>query len=230
MAVQVAKKLIQIAKGTERVASDGSKYRYLGKQWGKIGKSGKAGQMARKAIGAELSNAVQRPKKRVSKSKQAKKSVAWFKKKVGDSARGFKKKAVLKPGRMYTFGYDAKLKAILPYWDKFPLIIVLDVYKDGFLGLNFHYLSPIDRQKFFTKIMKFSTQKGEPEDFTDKARFNISWDAVKNVKHADKMIHKYLYGHVRTSLLEAPPNEWENVIFLPYQKFVGASAKSVWSK
>ena len=229
MAVQVAKKLIQIAKGTEKVASDGRKYRYLGKQWGRIAKSGKTGQMARKAIGAELSASVQKPK-RISKSKQAKKSVAWFKKKVGDSARGFKKKAVLKPGRMYTFGYDAKLKAILPYWDKFPLIVVLDVYKDGFLGLNFHYLSPIDRMKFFTKIMKFSTQKGEPEDFTDKARFNISWDAVKNVKHADKMIHKYLYGHVRTSLLEAPPNEWENVIFLPYQRFVGASAKSVWSK
>tara|TARA_B100000959_G_C14948145_1_gene610704 strand:- start:1482 stop:1982 length:501 start_codon:yes stop_codon:yes gene_type:complete len=166
----------------------------------------------------------------MSKAKESKKSVAWFKKKVGDSARGFKKKAILKPGRMYTFGYDAKLKAILPYWDKFPLIIVLDVYKDGFLGLNFHYLSPIDRQKFFTKIMKFSTQKGEPEDFTDKARFNVSWDAVRNIKHADKMIHKYLYGHVRTSLLEAPPNEWENVIFLPYQRFVGASAKSVWSK
>jgi len=230
MAVQVAKKLIQIAKGTEKVASDGRKYRYLGKQWGRIAKSGKTGQMAKKAIGAELSASAQSPKKRMSKAKQAKKSVAWFKTKVGESAKGFKKKAVLKPGKMYTFGYDAKLKAILPYWDKFPLIIVLDVYKDGFLGLNFHYLSPIDRQKFFTKVMKFSNQKGDPMNFTDKARFNISWDAVRNVKHADKMIHKYLYGHVRTSLLEAPPNEWENVIFLPYQKFVGASAKSVWSK
>ena len=228
MAVKVAKKLIQIAKGTEKVASDGIKYRYLGKQWGKVTKSGKTGQMARKAIGAELDASAQGGK--MSKAKQAKKSAAWFKTKVGESAKGFKKKAVLKPGKMYTFGYDAKLKAILPYWDKFPLIVVLDTYKDGFLGLNFHYLSPIDRQKFFTQILKFSNQTGDPMDFTDKARFNISWDAVKNIKHADKMIHKYLYGHVRTSLLEAPPNEWENVIFLPYQKFVGASAKSVWSK
>ena len=228
MAVKVAKKLIQIAKGTEKVASDGIKYRYLGKQWGKVTKSGKTGQMARKAIGAELNASAQGAK--MSKAKQAKKSAAWFKTKVGESAKGFKKKAVLKPGKMYTFGYDAKLKAILPYWDKFPLIVVLDTYSDGFLGLNFHYLSPIDRQMFFTKILKFSNQKGDPMDFTDKAIFNISWDAVKNIKHADKMIHKYLYGHVRTSLLEAPPNEWENVIFLPYQKFVGASAKSVWSK
>ena len=227
MAVKVAKKLIQIAKGTEKVASDGIKYRYLGKQWGKVTKSGRTGQMARKAIDAELTASAQGAT--MSKAKQAKKSVAWFKKKVGESAKGFKP-AVLAPGKMYTFGYDAKLKAILPYWDKFPLIVVLDTYSDGFLGLNFHYLSPIDRQKFFTKILKFSNQKGDPMDFTDKARFNISWDAVQNIKHADKMIHKYLYGHVRTSLLEAPPNEWENVIFLPYQRFVGASAKSVWGK
>ncbi|MDP7367169.1 MAG: hypothetical protein QGH83_07900, partial [Candidatus Pacebacteria bacterium] len=173
MAVKVAKKLIQIAKGTEKVASDGIKYRYLGKQWGKVTKSGRTGQMARKAIDAELTASAQGAT--MSKAKQAKKSVAWFKKKVGESAKGFKKKAVLKPGKMYTFGYDAKLKAILPYWDKFPLIVVLDTYKDGFLGLNFHYLSPIDRQKFFTKILKFSNQKGDPMDFTDKARFNISW-------------------------------------------------------
>ena len=227
--VAIAKKLISIARGTTKTASDGRQYRWLGSQWGRVAKSGKTSQMARKAIGTELTASTLAPKK-VSKSKKAKKSVAWFKKKVGESAKGFTKKSVLKPGKMYTFGYDAKLKAILPYWDKFPLIIVLDVYKDGFLGLNFHYLSPIDRQKFFTKIIKFANQKGEPEDMTDKAKFLISWDAVRNIKHADKMIHKYLYGHVRTSLLEAPPNEWENVIFLPYQRFVGASAKSVWGK
>jgi hypothetical protein len=230
MAVKVAKKLIQIAKGTEKVASDGIKYRYLGKQWGKVTKSGRTGQMARKAIDAELTASAQGAT--MSKAKQAKKSVAWFKKKVGESAKGFKP-AVLKPGKMFTFGYDAKLKAILPYWDKFPLIVVLDTYSDGFLGLNFHYLSPIDRQKFFTKILNFSNQKGDPMDFTDKARFNISWDAVRNIKHVDKMIHKYLYGHVKTSLLEAPPNEWENVIFLPYQKFVLTkphSLRSVWGK
>tara|TARA_B100001245_G_scaffold236484_1_gene227671 strand:- start:666 stop:1355 length:690 start_codon:yes stop_codon:yes gene_type:complete len=227
-ALKIAKKLVSIAKGTTKTASDGNQYRWLGAQWAKVGKSGKAGQMARRGIAAELTSS--ESGKRVSKSKQAKKSVAWFKKKVGDSAKGFKKKTALAPGKMYTFGYDAKLKAILPYWDKFPLIIVLDVYKDGFLGLNFHYVSPIDRAKFFAKIMKFATQKGEPEDMTDKARFNVSWDAVKNIKGADKMIHKYLYGHVRTSLLEAPPNEWENVIFLPYQRFVGASAKAVWKK
>jgi hypothetical protein len=229
MAIKIAKKLISVAKGTERVGSDGIKYRWMGGQWLKIAKSGKSSQVARRAIGAELTSSAM-SSKRGSKAKQAKKSVAWFKRKVGESAKGFKKKAKLEPGKIFTFGYDAKYKEVLPYWDKFPLIIVLDVYRDGFMGLNFHYVSPVDRMVFFKKMMKFSTQHGEVETMTAAAKFNVSWDAVRNVRHADKMIHKYLYGHVKTSLLEAPPNEWENVIFLPYQKFVGASAKSVWSK
>ncbi len=220
---------VNIKTGTERTASDGRKYRWIGSQWGRVTSRGKVDLMARRSIGAELTKAQLSPKS-VSKRSKAKKSVAWFKQKVGESAKGFKKKSKLAPGKMYTFGYDAKLKAILPYWDKFPLIIVLDANKDGFMGLNFHYLSPIDRMKFLNKIMKFATQKGEVEDMTAKARFNISWDAVKQIPNADKMIHKYLYGHVRTSLLEAPPNEWENAIFLPYQRFVGSTAKSVWSK
>ena len=225
---KVSKKLTSVDIGTERVASDGRKYRWLGGQWGRVEKSGKTSKMARKAIGAELTANVRRgvPSKKMT----AKKSVAWFKRKVGESARGFKKKGKLMPGKMYTFGYDAKFKEVLPYWDRFPLIIVLDVYKGGFMGINFHYVSPIDRMIFFKKIMKFATQHGEVEDMTAAARFNISWDAIRNIKGAERMIHKYLYGYVRTSLLEAPPNEWENVIFLPYQKFVGASAKSVWGK
>jgi hypothetical protein len=157
-------------------------------------------------------------------------SASWFKKKVGEMARGFRAKTKLTPGKMYTFGYDAKHKKTLPYWDRFPLIIVLGVAPAGFIGLNFHYLAPVDREKFLGKILKFATEKGDPEMFSEKAFFNISWDAVKNIKGSEKMIHKYLYGQVKTSLLEARPGEWEQVIYMPYQKFVGQSAKTVWSK
>lgn len=226
---KVSKKLTSVNIGTERVASDGRKYRWLGGQWGRIARSGKTSQMARRAIGDELTASVL-SSRGLSKAKRSKKSIAWFKQKVGESAQGFKKRATLKPGKMITFGYDAKLKAILPYWDKFPLIIILDVYKDGFMGLNFHYLHPIERNKFLTKVMKFVTESGEPEDMTDKARFNMTWDVIRNIRGADKMIHKYLYGHVRTSVLEAPPNEWENAIFLPYHRFVSNSGKSPTAK
>jgi hypothetical protein len=160
--------------------------------------------------------------KKLSKAMLAKSSAAWFKGKVGKASRGFKK-GKLEPGKMFTFGYDAKHKKTLPYWDRFPLIIVLDVVPQGFLGLNFHYLHPKERELFLKKLSKFETGAGKSKTF------NVTWNAVKRIKGADKMIHKYLYTQVRTTLLESPPNEWENVIHLPYQKFVGESASTVWS-
>ncbi len=166
--------------------------------------------------------------KKISKAMKAKSSAAWFKSKVGKASRGFKK-AKLEPGKMYTFGYDAKHKETLPYWDRFPLIIVLDIAPQGFLGLNFHYLSPKEREIFLNKIMKFANQKGQPEKMNSKAKFNVTWNAIKRIPGAEKMIHRYLYSQVKTTLLESPPKEWGNVIHLPYQKFVGESASTVWS-
>ena len=43
-------------------------------------------------------------------------------------------------GRLNMFIYDPKLKKKLPYYDTFPLVLPLEKYNDGFLGLNFHYL------------------------------------------------------------------------------------------
>ena len=39
-------------------------------------------------------------------------------------------------GRMYFYYYDPKTKDSLPYYDKFPLVIPIERYPDGFLGLN----------------------------------------------------------------------------------------------
>ena len=39
--------------------------------------------------------------------------------------------------RLNMFFYDPKLKKKLPYYDTFPLVLPLENYSDGFLGLNF---------------------------------------------------------------------------------------------
>ena len=43
-------------------------------------------------------------------------------------------------GRLNMFFYDPKLKKKLPYYDRFPLVLPLENYNDGFLGINLHYL------------------------------------------------------------------------------------------
>ena len=45
-------------------------------------------------------------------------------------------------GQLYLFQYDAKWKDILPYWDMWPLIFPFDYAKNGFYGINLHYLPP----------------------------------------------------------------------------------------
>ena len=62
----------------------------------------------------------------------------------------------VKPGNLYMFFYDPKTKEDLPYWDKFPMVLVLENYSDGFLGLNLHYLPPKFRVAFLTKLMKLN--------------------------------------------------------------------------
>ena len=48
-------------------------------------------------------------------------------------------------GRMSMFYYDPKTKSKMPFYDIFPLVLPVDVFKGGFVGLNFHnpYYSPL---------------------------------------------------------------------------------------
>ena len=48
-------------------------------------------------------------------------------------------------GKMFFLFYNPKNKLTLPYYDKFPIVMPIHTYNDGFLGLNFHYLSPSQR-------------------------------------------------------------------------------------
>jgi hypothetical protein len=52
-------------------------------------------------------------------------------------------------GRMFMFLYDPKWKNTLPYYDRFPLILMVGPAEGGFYGLNLHYLSPRNRAVFF---------------------------------------------------------------------------------
>src|SRR4051812_41636100 len=44
------------------------------------------------------------------------------------------------PGEMIFFMYDAKWKDKLPFFDRFPLIFPVEMYPNGFAGMNLHYL------------------------------------------------------------------------------------------
>ena len=149
------------------------------------------------------------------------KSYDWYKKQVqsmttpGARALINKGKATLRPkyGVMNLFGYDPKLKATLPLYDKFPLIFPLEPAKGGFYGINFHYLKPGERVAFLRQLSRFASDK----NFDRKTRYQIGNLSGRYFK---RTIKHYLFSQVRTSFLNVMPDEMAIAIFLPVARFM----------
>jgi len=139
----------------------------------------------------------------------------------------FRQMSQFRLGMMYCFYYDPKTKADLPYWDRFPMVLVLERYNDGFLGLNLHYLPVKFRVAFLTKLMRFAQLTPD----NDIKRMRISYDildASKKYAEFRPCLKRYLHSHIRSKMLMIQPNEWDVATMLPIQQFRGAKPQEVW--
>ena len=131
-------------------------------------------------------------------------------------------------GRMYFYYYDPKLKDELPYYDRFPLVIPIERYQDGFLGLNLHYISPRQRIELLDALSDFATNS----KYDETTRLRLSWAKLKTVGKAFKAkpcVKRYLFKHVDSRFLEITADEWDIAALLPFQNFQGATANKVYN-
>ena len=82
---------------------------------------------------------------------KVKEAMDWYRGKIKET-QVFQKKSFPEIGNMYIFTYDAKHKDKLPIWDSYPLVFPIQFYKDGFLGINLHYLPPQQRAGLLNEI------------------------------------------------------------------------------
>jgi len=132
-------------------------------------------------------------------------------------------------GRMYFFVYNPKHKATLPYYDMFPLVLPVERYSDGFLGINFHYLSPKDRAVLLDEIKVFVNDKSLSEN----ARIMLTYDMLRGFtrfKRAKPCLKRYLTTYMKTQFIPVLPDEWGPSIFLPVEMFKKKSKKAVWAE
>jgi hypothetical protein len=132
-------------------------------------------------------------------------------------------------GKMYFYFYDPKTKDSLPYYDRFPLVIPIERYPDGFLGLNLHYLHPKRRIILLDKLSTILNNR----DYDETTRFRISYDFLKRaskIYEATPCIKRYLSSHVQSRFLEITADEWDIAVMLPVESFAKASASKVWSE
>jgi hypothetical protein len=131
-------------------------------------------------------------------------------------------------GKMYFYFYDPKTKDSLPYYDRFPLVIPIEQYADGFLGLNLHYIHPKQRMVLLDKLS--DTTNNNKYDETTKLKINYGYlKAASNIFEAQACIKRYLFSHVQSRFLEIESNEWDIAALLPMESFVGASTSKVYA-
>jgi hypothetical protein len=131
-------------------------------------------------------------------------------------------------GKMYFYFYDPKTKDTLPYYDRFPLVIPIESYKDGFLGLNLHYIHPKQRLMLLDKLSETATN----DKFDSKTKLRVSYSYLAGASRAFEAtpcIKRYLYSHIQSRFLEISADEWDIAAMLPVETFVGATTSKVYA-
>lgn len=167
---------------------------------------------------------------------RSKESMAWFRnkaQKLRPSRRDLLRDESLilknrpRVGDMFMYFYDPKHKETLPYYDRFPLTILVDRAPKGFYGLNLHYL-PLDvRAKFLDALLDNLTNKR----YDESTRFRLSYEMLKGASKLRAFrpcFKRYLSAHVRSRFAKVEAPEWEIATFLPTADFEKASKTEIY--
>ena len=163
------------------------------------------------------------------------KSANWYRNAVGSIANTVTARKLYNQGkinqrpsggRLNLFFYDPKFKEKLPYYDTFPLVLPLEAIRGGFLGINFHYLSPMVRFNLLNQLQRFATNN----KFDSTTRLEVSYGKVGGFSRVKPTIKKYLYSHVRSGFMRVDLQDAPTAVYLPVQQFKKRSASYVYGQ
>ena len=161
-------------------------------------------------------------------------SVAWFRSKIKefgqpksmDLIRDGKRTSVPTFGLLNMFVYDPKLKDKLPYYDTFPLVLPIEDYNNGFLGINLHYLSIPMRIRLLDRLTNFTNNS----QFDETTVIQADYSKLKNVNLIKPCLKRYLAGNVKSKFRKVGADEFIVATLLPVQRFKKQSDKHVFAK
>jgi len=160
----------------------------------------------------------------VDKAGGVRKSANWYRNAIGTIANRVTRPGLMRSGkllqapsvgRLNMFFYDPKYKQVLPYYDRFPLVLPLERISGGFSGINFHYLPPVARFRLLEQLQRYATSS----KISSRTTFDVSYDRVKRIPLVKNTIKKYLFAHVRSNFLKIDFDESALAIYLPVQQF-----------
>jgi hypothetical protein len=105
------------------------------------------------------------------------------------------------------------------------LVLPIERYSDGFLGINLHYLPIPLRIRLLDELMDYSTDT----NFDSKTKINTNYQKLKRVKLIKPTLKRYLAGKVKSRFRKIDGDEFTVATLLPVQRFTKTSAAKVWN-
>ena len=163
-------------------------------------------------------------------------SIRWYRQKVQELLpkpqvrrmirEGYKvQKVTVRPnfGMMNLFYYRPKGAEKLPYYDVFPLVIPMGRrLNDGFVGLNFHYLSVpqrwllLERLSMFqmpSELDSFDSEEGAGEVMA------LFWSKIKRKRGVKPIVGRYLTKNIQSYFLKIELSEMLIALAIPMERF-----------
>ena len=173
--------------------------------------------------------------------KEVKRSAKWFREKITglegelrnrfsatNAARFYREAEVrttpqilhkrVQLGHLFCYYYYPLHHKTLPYYDMFPIIMLLKAEKETFLGINFHYLRPKWRAILLDRVTA-KIGGGIPR-----------WSKLRNIKQIAPTIKRYRFDHIMRKVIPIEEDEQEIAIFLPTERFKKSGKAKVWSE
>ena len=141
-------------------------------------------------------------------------------------------KATRRPnfGTMNLFYYRPKTPARLRYFDVFPLVIPMGKrLNNGFVGINFHYLSVPQRWALLERLQAFQTSSlldaFDPEEGAGDV-VSLFWSQIKSIRGVRPIVRRYITEQVGSAFLRIEISEMLIAASLPVERFY----EGTWSK
>jgi len=128
-------------------------------------------------------------------------------------------------GRLNMFFYDPKFKKKLPYYDTFPLVLPIEKYPDGFLGINLHYLPMKLRLQLLDRLVDYSNNT----KFDESTFLKVDYKKLKNINLIKPTLKRYLAGRVKTRYRLITADQFTVAALLPIARWKKGSASEVYS-
>ena len=115
------------------------------------------------------------------------------------------------------------------YYDLYPMVLICDVTKEGFEGINLHYLHPQYRMFLFQQIMKRLPVLKAGEEWRN--RLSVDYDKLnshRSMKFFRACYRRYLWKGMKRRPTILPYEMWEQLVEAETSRFVGARPVTVY--